>query len=168
VTTEQVHEMSRRLRVRVIIDGSGWFRDGVYLRFARALDGTIHPEVLRVGADAVADDVLALGDVFDRSTQYNKALRDLRTQRDQLAVLLEAEHAIERASCRRDLDELLKVDELIARRQSMCMGHDTVRVTLLDQEIAFMQHHLSTLVGAVAEVLRAGEQAASADPRRDQ
>ena len=70
--------MTRRLNVRVQIDETGRLRDGIELHYATEARGNIRPTFLRVGPDALVDDVLAHGNVIGRVTRYNGALGDLR------------------------------------------------------------------------------------------
>lgn len=139
--------MSRRLRVPVTVDRSGWLRCGVELRFRRGVDGTIHPEGIRVGAEALVDDVLALGDVFERSTRYNELLGSLRRMRDRLEALARDSALGLELGQRR---ALLELDDLVGRRQATYMGHGTVRVDTLDLEIEFLRQHHAHLANAVA------------------
>jgi hypothetical protein len=174
VAPQHVQEMSRRFRVPVVIDKTGWLRYGVEIRFTRGSDRTIEPLGVRVGLHTNIDDVMALGDVPTRSTRYNEVLRDLRSLRDQLRALIDRPElepiwrtawfgrARRPGRCnRRELactapypyDELLNLDEMIARRQSRRMGYGTVRVETLDMEIDFLRRHHARLSDEVAHII---------------
>ena len=140
----------------VIIDETGWLHHGVELRFARNSDGTIHPRGVRVGPDATVDDVLAHGNVFDRSTRYNRVIGSLRRLREQLDAL------IQRRAVPVDADSVIwparqalrNLDEMIVLRQSMSMGHGTVRVATLDREIEYLRSHHAHLAAIIASAVK--------------
>jgi len=142
ITPAHVPEMCRRLGLPVAIDETGWLRVGVELRFQRRADRTIQPLAVLVGSQADVYDVLALGDVFARSTRYNNVLRGLRALRDQLRALVDRKMLNATLAADR---ELLDLDEMIAHRQSRCMGFGTVRVHTLDLEIEFLSRRQACL-----------------------
>lgn len=162
---DSLETMSRVLGVPVSIDETGWLRSGVELRFTRRQDRTIHPVVVRVGVHANLADVLALGDVRDRCARYNDVLRSLRRLRDQLRVLiggtelkpvrLAAEVSESRVVFDASCADLLRFEELIARRQARCMGYGTVRVDTLDLEIGFLRGQHDCLVPRVLQLHQA-------------
>ena len=143
VTPAHVPEMRRRLGLPVTIDETGWLRVGVELRFRRRADRTIQPLAVLVGSQATVDDVLGLGDVFARTTRYNNVLRGLRALRDQLRALVD--HKTLDATTLAADRELLDLDEMIAHRQSRCMGYGAVRVHTLDLEIEFLSRRQACL-----------------------
>jgi hypothetical protein len=73
LTREQVHELNRVLCIPVVIDTSGWLRDEMELSFIRVITG-ISPTNLRIGPDALAVDVQAIGNAFDLCDRYNRVL----------------------------------------------------------------------------------------------
>jgi hypothetical protein len=153
--------MSRVLRVPVTIDDTGWLSHGVELRFARNSDGTIQPRDVRVGPDALVEDIIEYGDVFGRSTRYNRAIGRLRRLRELLndlirrcEILVEVDSTVWPAH-----QALLGLDQMIVLRQSLSMGHGIVRVATLDLEIEYLQRHhahLAVIVASVAKGLSDG------------
>jgi hypothetical protein len=95
------------------------------------------------------------GDVFGRSTRYNRVIGRLRTLRELLDAL------IRRCEVPVDADSviwpahqaLLDLDEMIALRQSLSMGHGIVRVATLDLEIEYLQGHHAHLAAIITSTV---------------
>jgi hypothetical protein len=153
ITSERLHEMSRRLGVPVAIDNTGTLRDGIELQYVLGPKGTIRPAMLRVGRGAIVDDILAHGAVIDRVTRYNGVLGKLRRLWDRLVALLQrARQPIKPGTpVWRSYQELLKLDDLIALRQSARMGQGVVNPEILDREIEFFQGYYAHHEAIVAE-----------------
>jgi len=167
---ERARKLTRRLRVRVVVDETGWLR-GVELSYTRGPRDTIRPATLRVGRDT-PDAELLIGDgIIDRCARYNDALDRLR----QLATRLEAIVRPQRAPLEpgsavwKAHRELSRLDELIAQHQQTRMGHGVVRLATLTAEIAFFENrvaHLTPLVAATEQAMTAAEALTPRPPHR--
>jgi hypothetical protein len=153
-------QLIRELQVSVTIDGSGWLKGHVELRYQRGRGGTIQPLLVRVGNDALDADVLAEGGVLARCRAYNDALDQLRQVALRLGALVRDRLVVPVPGTATALahDELARLDEVIAHRQATHMGHSTVRLDVLAEETAYFQARGV----ALAPIVRAAERAVSA------
>jgi hypothetical protein len=166
---ERAHQLGRRLGIQVLIDDTGWLRSEIEVLFSKELDGTIRAITVRVGRDASDDAVLGSGGVLARCEQYNGALDRLRQLAERLATMVREDHVT--------LDpgspiayahhQLSRLDELIAGRQRITMGHGTVRLDTLDREIELFRRcdaHLAPIVFATEVRARPSAYRQSKDP----
>jgi len=158
ITPERVHELSQRLGIPVAIDDTGALRDGIELHYVPGPGQTIQPTMVRVGRDAIVADILAHGDVIGRVTRYNGALGKLRKLWDRLVALLKrTPQPFQPGSpVWRSYQELAKLDDLIALRQSARMGHSVVSPEILDREIEFLEGYRAHHEAIVANAEQAG------------
>jgi len=155
---ERARKLGRRLRVPVAIDDTGWMRREIELVFSKERDGTLRPVLVRVGHDASDDAVLTHGGVMTGCAQYNAALVKLHQLAERLAALVRQgrvrlEPGSPVAYAHRELDRL---DELIARRQLLAMGHGTARLATLVREtelFARCDAHLAPIVQAAEDAI---------------
>jgi hypothetical protein len=140
ITVERAHEMSSRLGVRVTIDETGWVKHGVVLRYQRGPHGTIQPEGVLVGPEALVEDVLEHEDLVERSARYNEALKCVRQLQKRLDALIERGLTLPPGSATMaSFKALLWLDSVIATRQSGRMGYGFVSPEILQNEIAFFE-----------------------------
>jgi len=153
ITPGRLQELRQRLGVPVAIDETGALRDGIELHYVPGPKGIIQPTTVRVGRDAIIDDILAHGDVIGRVTRYNGALGKLRNLWDRLVALLKrAPQPLKPGTpVWRSYQELRKLDDLIALRQSARMGHGAVSPEILDREIEFFQGYYAHHEAIVAD-----------------
>jgi len=158
ITPERVHELSQRLGIPVAIDDTGALRDGIELHYVPGPGQTIQPTMARVGRDAIVDDILAHGDVIGRATRYNGALGKLRSLWDRLIALIKRtpQPLKPGSAVWRSYQELRKLDDLIALRQSARMGHGVVSPEILDREIEFLEGYRAHHEAIVANAERVG------------
>jgi hypothetical protein len=159
---ERARTLGRRLSVEVVIDATGWLRGDIELVYTREHGGALRPLTVRVGHEALDDDLLTQGGVIGRCEQYNDTLERLRQLGARLAELvthgrvsLVPGSAVEYAH-----RELSRLDELIARRQGARMGHRAVRLKTLVRETEFLARcdaHLTPIVMAAEQAIRATE-----------
>jgi hypothetical protein len=148
---ERARKLGRSLQVEVSIDTTGWLRNEIEIVVDKQPDGTLRPIKVRVGADATDDAVLAHGGIVADCAQYNGALGRLRQLAEQVATLVhEGSVGMDPGSplayAHRDL---IRLDQLIAQRQGVTMGHGTVRRSTLRREIEFFARcdaHLTPIV----------------------
>lgn len=155
---ERALRLGRLLRVRVVVDQSGWLPGDVEIRYKREHRGTIRPVMVRVGPEARDEELLAEGGVLGRCRRYNDALdrlRELGTRltaatRDRLTALVPGS-ALARAH-----HELSRLDALIDERQGKYMEHGSVCFHRLVREIEFYEErcaYLDPIVSAVEQGL---------------
>lgn len=152
ITLERLDELSARLHIAVTLDHTGWLRDGIELRYVRGPEGTIRPTMVRFGHEAIIDEALAHDGVIGRSTRYNEAIGELRKLWERLDALVRWRRIpLDPGSAVRDAyQSLRRLDELVASRQSVRMGHGVVSVETLDHEIVFFQRYHAHLLRTVA------------------
>jgi hypothetical protein len=66
--------LGQLLRVRVLIDESGWLRGDIEIAYQRERGNTIRPITIRVGLETRDDEVLADGGPVARCRRYNAAI----------------------------------------------------------------------------------------------
>jgi hypothetical protein len=156
---ERARKLTRRLRVRVVVDETGWLR-GVELSYTRGPGDTIRPVTLRIGRDTPDDELLTGGGVLDRCARYNHALDRLRQLAAQLETIVRAQRVSLEPEVWQAHRELSRLNELVAHRQQTRMGHWTVRLATLTGEIEFFEGrvaHLAPLLAATEHAIPATE-----------
>jgi hypothetical protein len=136
---ERARNLGRRLQVEVSIDTTGWLGNEIEIVVDKQPDGTLRPIKVRVGADAADEAVLEHGGIVADCARYNGALGRLRQLAEQVAAL------VREGSVRMDPGsplacahrDLIRLDQLIAQRQGVTMGHGTVRRSTLRREVEF-------------------------------
>jgi len=158
VTPDRIDELSTRLGLPVEIDESGKLGSGVELHYERGSNGDIQPTVVKVGPDALIDDILAHRDVIPRITRYNGKLGKLRRLWDRLVVMFEGGANVPRSGAAwESYQELAKIDDLIATREAARMGKGVVDPEVLDHEIEFLEGYRLHHEGVVAEAEQSGK-----------
>lgn len=158
VSADRTEELARRLGVPVEIDDSGRLSTGVELHYERAPNGDIRPTRIVAGTSALVDDVLAHAAVIPRITRYNGALGKLRRLWDRLVVLFEGRARVPRSGAAwESYQELTKLDDLIALRESAKLRAGVVDAASLDDEIAFLEDMRAKHERVVTEAESSGE-----------
>lgn len=152
ITAERALELSVRLGVPVTIDESGWLCHGVALRYQRGPHGTIQPRSVLVGARCLVQDVLTQGRIVALSQEYNDALQDVRELLRRLRPMLTGLQPGSEAYALHQ--ELSKLDDTIAARQSARMGNGLVSPAILQSEVAYFRNYYAHAVGIVRAVER--------------
>ena len=161
VTHDRLAEMSRRLEIRVEIDETGALHDGIELHYVLEAHRNIRPALLRVGPESLIDDVLAHGHVIERVTRYNGAIGRLRQLWDRFVALVKRSGRPLQPGTKawESYQELAKLEELIALRQSARMAHGIVEPSILDKEIAFLEGYRAHHEAIIAEAEKGGAHA---------
>jgi hypothetical protein len=157
---ERARKLSRRLRVEVSIDTTGWLRNEIEVVVDKALDGTLRPVKVRVGADATDEAALERGGAIADCERYNAALARLRQLAEQCTklVLQGRVRMAPGSPLAYAHRELCRLDELIAHRQRVTMGHGIIVLRTLHREIEFFVRcdaHLTPIVLAAEEGVNA-------------
>jgi hypothetical protein len=145
--------LGQLLRVRVLIDESGWLRGDIEIAYQRERANTIRPITVRVGLETRDEDVLADGGAVALCGRYNAALAKLGQLAFQLAESVRAGQVTIRTGspiveAHRELDGL---DAMIAARQAKHMGHGVVRIRTLVAEAELLESrhaHLAAIVSS--------------------
>ena len=143
--------LGQQLRVRVLVDESGWLHDDIEVAYQRESGNTIRPITVRVGLETRDEDVLADGGAVALCRRYNAALAQLGQLSIQLAERVRSGQVTIRpgspiAKAHRELDGL---DAMIAARQSKNMGHGVVRLRTLVAEIELLESRYAKLAAIV-------------------
>lgn len=161
---ERARRLGRQLHIQVAIDASGWLRGEVELVFTKSRDGTIRPVKVRVGREASDDDVLAGGGVVACCAQYNSAIGALRQLGERLTAMVRQERItlMPGSPVAYAHRELSRLDQLIARRQAICMGYGVIGLAPLIREIELFERCVADLAPIVLTAERAAH---TAEPR---
>lgn len=162
---ERERRLGRRLQVEVSIDATGWLKTEIEIVVHKESDGTLRPIKVRVGANATDEAVLERGGIVAECARYNGALARLRQLAERLATLVRA------GSVRLDPGssleyahaQLVRLDELIAYRQQLTIGHRTIRASTIRREIEFFARCDAHL----APIILAAQPAVSGRPARE-
>lgn len=156
VTTDQIAELEKRLGLPVEFDES--LTNGVELRYVKergalGIGTDIKPTVVRVGRDALVDEILAHRHTVRRITRYNGLVGKLRSLWDELVIGADGTHNPFAKATRgwESFEEMRKLEELIALRRAR-WNPRTLDVQTLDDEIAFLEGRLAYH----KEIVRAG------------
>jgi hypothetical protein len=161
---ERARRLGRHVRVPVVLDQGGSLRGDVELVYQGNRRGHIRPVEVRIGRDAMDNDVLNEDGPLTLCRRYNDALKTLQD----LAARLERQVQDARLIVEPDTQlaiayrELSRLDHLIATRQALPMGHGVVRMEALRREIEFCVR----LEAQHAPVVLAAERTAKASRRR--
>lgn len=141
LNVERRRELSRRLRLPVAIDASGWLTDEIEISIQTRRDRTIWPIRLLVGP--MATDLLLVdrAAIHGRCATYNDVLGRLRELKRQIAGFVRAGQVDETSPLARADAELGDLDAIIVCRQYARMGHGVVRLHILDEEVAILRGH---------------------------
>ncbi len=147
--------LGQLLRVRVLVDESGWLRGDVEVTYQRERGNTIRPITVRVGLETRDEDVLADGGPVALCRRYNAALAELGQLALRLAERVRGGQMTIRpgspiAEAHRELDGL---DAMIAARQAKHMGHGTVRIRTLVTETELLENRHAQLAAIVSSSL---------------
>lgn len=147
--------LGQLLRVRVLVDESGWLRGDVEVTYQRERGNTIRPITVRVGLETRDEDVLADGGPVALCRRYNAALAELGQLALRLAERVRGGQMTIRpgspiAEAHRELDGL---DAMIAAREAKHMGHGTVRIRTLVTETELLENRHAQLAAIVSSSL---------------
>jgi hypothetical protein len=147
--------LGQRLRVRVLVEESGWLRGDIEIAYQRERGNTIRPIIVRVGLETRDEDVLADGGPVALCRRYNAALAQLGQLAFRLAERVRGGQVTLRpgspiAQAHRELDGL---DAMIAARQAKHMGHGVVRIRTLVTEIELLESRHAQLAAIVSSSL---------------
>jgi hypothetical protein len=149
--------LQHEIGVNFSVDATGWLRHEIEIevdvhRQPNSLfTGTLCPIKVRAGAEATDDPMSAVA----VCALYNAALVRLHELADQVDAL------VREGSVRMDpgsalayaYTNLIRLDELIAQRQGVTIGHGTVRLSTLRREVEYFSRcdaHLTPIVLAAA------------------
>lgn len=139
---ERARRLGWLLRVQVAIDQTGWLRSEVELVFMKNPDGTLRPIKVLVGREARDEDVLG---VVARFAEYNGELVRLRELGKRLGELVQREPTIllpgSPIAYAHGALSPARLEALIAKRRSSCMGHGVIRLAWLVREIEFFRRY---------------------------
>jgi hypothetical protein len=142
VSPENLAQLEQRLGVPIVVDDT--LSNGVELQYAtkRGLLGVgtdIEPTAMRIGRDALIEDVLAHRATIARVTRYNGVVGKLRGLWDRLVVKTEGSNPFRPGELGWEaFEEIRKIDELIAMRRAR-WNPRTLDARTLDDEIAFLE-----------------------------
>jgi hypothetical protein len=142
ISADQLPQLQQRLGVQVVIDDT--LSNGVELHYATrkgalGIGTDIEPTVLRIGRDAVIDDVLAHRATIARVTKYNGVAGKLRGLWDRFVVETQGVNPFRRGSLGWEaFEEIRKIDELIVMRRARWNPH-TLDAHTLEDEIRFLE-----------------------------
>jgi hypothetical protein len=167
ISVEQIDELSRQLRIAVELDSAGWLRDGIELRYTLGPGQSLQLAAVRVARTATVDELLAQGGVVERCARYNRAIGALHALRDRVDAVIGRGHAsldpdAPGAAVVRAHQELARLDDTIARRRAVRMGHGVTTLETLGFEIEFFERYLSHLA-ALAAYAETAEKSALGD-----
>jgi hypothetical protein len=147
--------LGQLLRVRVLVDESGWLRRDIEIAYQRERGNAIRPVTARVGLEMTDEDVIADGGPVAQCRRYNTAIAKLGELAFQLAEKVRAGQVTIRtgspiAEAHRELDGL---DAMIAARQAKHMGHGVVRHRALVTETELLESRYTQLAVIVSSSL---------------
>lgn len=157
VSPENLAQLEQRLGVPIIVDDT--LSNGVELQYATkrgalGVGTDIEPTAIRIGRDALIEDVLAHRATIARVTRYNGVAGKLRGLWDRLVVKTEGINPFRPGELGWEaFEEIRKIDELIVMRRAR-WNPRTLDARTLDDEIAFLEgrrvYH--------EEIIRSGEE----------
>lgn len=141
VSAKHVADLERRLGLPIVVDDK--LSNGVELYYATkrgalGVGTDIEPTAIRIGRDALIEDVLAHRATIARVTRYNGVVGKLRSLWDRLVVQTEGINPFRPGQLGwESFEEVRKIDELIAARRAQ-WNPRTLDARTLDDEIAFL------------------------------
>lgn len=141
VSPENLAQLEQRLGVPIIVDDT--LSNGVELQYATkrgalGVGTDIEPTAIRIGREALIEDVLAHRATIARVTRYNGVVGKLRGVWDRLVVRTEGINPFRPGELGWEaFEEIRKIDELIAMRRAR-WNPRTLDARTLDDEIAFL------------------------------
>ncbi|TMQ14927.1 MAG: hypothetical protein E6J91_14190 [Deltaproteobacteria bacterium] len=142
VSAENLAQLEQRLGLRIVVDDA--LSNGVELQYAAkrgalGVGTDIEPTAIRIGRDALIEDVLAHRATIGRVTRYNGVVGKLRNLWDRLVVQTEGMNPFRPGELGwESFEEVRKIDELIAARRAR-WNPRTLDARTLDDEIAFLE-----------------------------
>ncbi|TMQ09630.1 MAG: hypothetical protein E6J91_29700, partial [Deltaproteobacteria bacterium] len=141
VSSENLAQLEQRLGLPIVVDDE--LSNGVELHYATkrgalGVGTDIEPTAIRIGRDALIEDVLAHRPTIARVTRYNGVVGKLRSLWDRLVVQTEGVNPFRPGSIGwESFEEVRKIDELITMRRAL-WNPRTLDARTLDDEIAFL------------------------------
>jgi hypothetical protein len=143
--------LSRELRIRVVVDATGWLKDRVEIIYHCERRRMIRPYFVRVGQTTPSADLTGEHGVWAHCRRYNAGIEQLYQLAGRLAAMVHAGSIslVPGSAITYACEQLSRLDELIALRQAKYMGHSVVRLDRLGEEIKFFGRcdvHLAPII----------------------